>query len=90
MRNGRGLCPTLHVTVSATRGAPPDVTRNGKCAAHMSCISFSAAFRRRIEAREPQVARGVAESAETEGGSTRKMRVAFEPQIRCYETSPPL
>jgi hypothetical protein len=52
-RNGRGLCPTLHVTVSATRGAPPDVTRNGKCAAHVSCISFSAAFGSCIEAREP-------------------------------------
>jgi hypothetical protein len=57
-RNGRGLCPTLHVTVSATRGAPPDVTRNGKCAAHVSCISFGAAFGRCIEAREPRWPRG--------------------------------
>jgi hypothetical protein len=46
MRNGRELCPTLHVTVAAAAWAPPDVTRNGKCAAHMSCISFSAAFGR--------------------------------------------
>ena len=52
-RNGRGLCPTLRVTVSARGVNPADVTRNGKCAAHVSCISFSAAFRRRIEAREP-------------------------------------
>jgi hypothetical protein len=53
MRNGRGLCPTLHVTVSAAARARSDVTRNGKCAAHMACISFSAAFPRCIEAREP-------------------------------------
>ena len=53
MRNGRGLCPTLHVTVSAAAQARSDVTRNGKCAAHIACISFSAAFRRCIEAREP-------------------------------------
>jgi hypothetical protein len=46
MRNGREPCPTLHVTVPAARWAPPDVTRNGKCAAHMSCISFGAAFGR--------------------------------------------
>jgi hypothetical protein len=52
-RNGRGLCPTLRVTVSARGVNPADVTRNGKCAAHMSCISFGAAFRRCIEAREP-------------------------------------
>ena len=51
-RNGRGLCPTLRVTVS-TRGVnPADVTRNGKCAAHMSYISFSAGFGSCIEARE--------------------------------------
>jgi hypothetical protein len=52
-RNGKGLCPTLHVTVSAAVRASPDVTRNGKCAAHASCISFSAAFGSCIEAREP-------------------------------------
>jgi hypothetical protein len=52
-RNGRGLCPTLRVTVSAEGVNPADVTRNGKCAAHMSCVSFSAAFGRCIEAREP-------------------------------------
>ena len=45
MRNGRGLCPTLHITVSVAARARSDVTRNGKCAAHMSCISFSAGFK---------------------------------------------
>jgi hypothetical protein len=52
-RNVGGLCPTLHVTVSAVGVTPADVTRNGKCAAHMSCISFRAGFGRYIEAREP-------------------------------------
>jgi hypothetical protein len=46
MRNGRDLCPTLRVTVPAAAWAPPDVTRNGKGAAHVSCISFGAAFGR--------------------------------------------
>jgi hypothetical protein len=46
MRNDGELCPTLHVTVFAAAYAPPDVTRNGKCAAHVSCISFGAAFGR--------------------------------------------
>ena len=53
MRNGGELCPTLHVTVPAAARAPPDVTRNGKCAAHVSGISFGAAFGSCIEAREP-------------------------------------
>jgi hypothetical protein len=44
MRNGGELCPTLPVTLSAAVWASPDVTRNGKCAAHVSCISSGAAF----------------------------------------------
>ena len=43
----------LHVTVPAVAWAPPDVTRNGKCAAHVSCISFGAALEGCSEAREP-------------------------------------
>jgi len=46
MRNGRELCPTLHVTLAAAAWARPDVTRNDKGAAHVSCISFGAAFGR--------------------------------------------
>jgi hypothetical protein len=46
MRNDGELCPTLHVTVFAAAYAPPDVTSNRKCAAHVSCISFGAAFGR--------------------------------------------
>jgi hypothetical protein len=46
MRNGRELCPTLHVTVPAAAWPRPNVTLNGKCAAHVSCISFGAAFGR--------------------------------------------
>jgi hypothetical protein len=53
MRNGRDLCPTLHVTVPAAAWARPDVTRNGKGAAHVSCISFGAALEGCTQAREP-------------------------------------
>ena len=46
MRNGGESCPTLHVTVPAAAWVPPSVTRNGKCAPHVSRISFGAAFGR--------------------------------------------
>jgi hypothetical protein len=46
MRNGGELCPTLHVTVPAAARDPRDVTRNGKCAAPVSCISFGTVFGR--------------------------------------------
>jgi len=48
---------------------PPDVTRNGKCAAHVSCISFGAAFGRLHRgARAIGGQGGYAENAKNEGG----------------------
>jgi len=73
MRNGGELCPTLHVTVFAAAYAPPDVTRNGKDAAHVSCISFGAAFGRlRRGARAIGGRGGYAENAKNEGGQLAK------------------
>ena len=73
MRNGGELCPTLHVTVFAAAYAPPDVTRNGKDAAHVSCISFGAASGRlRRGARAIGGRGGYAENAKNEGGQLAK------------------
>jgi hypothetical protein len=74
--------PTLHVTVPAAAWIRPDVTRNGKRAAHVSCISFGAAFGRLHRGARAIGGRGgYAENAKNEGGSTRKMRVGFEARI---------
>jgi hypothetical protein len=59
MRNGREFCRTLHVTVPAATWGSPDVTRNGKCAAHVSCISFGAALGRLHEGARAIGGRGV-------------------------------
>jgi hypothetical protein len=72
-RNGGKLCPTLRVTVPAAAWASPDVTRNDKGAAHVSCISFGAAFGRLHRgARAIGWEGGYAENAKNEGGQLAK------------------
>jgi hypothetical protein len=53
MRNAGEALPDVTRNGSAGAWATPDVTRNGKCAAHMSYVSFRAAFGSCIKAREP-------------------------------------
>jgi hypothetical protein len=91
MRNGGELCPTLHVTVPAGAYARPDVTRNGKCAAHVSCISFGAAFGRLHRGARAIGGRGGMPKVERlRGGQPAKSPSLFWTERTCYETSPPL
>ena len=84
MRNGTEFCPTLHVTVPAAPWArlTLHVTASAPltCPASASAPPLEAASRRESH-RWPG---GYAENAETEGGSTGKMRVGFEPRITLF------
>jgi hypothetical protein len=78
MRNGREPPPDVTRNVPAAAWGPPDVTRNDKGAAHVSCISFGAAFGRLHRgARAIGGQGGYAENSENEGGSPRKIPLAF-------------
>ena len=44
MRNGGEALPDVTRNGTCRGAGPSDVTRNGKGAAHVSCISFGAAF----------------------------------------------
>jgi hypothetical protein len=46
MRNGRDPVPDVTRNATCRGVGPPDVTRNGKRAARVSCISFGVAFGR--------------------------------------------